>query len=101
MKSVGLADRSDLGALELRASASLLDRALAARLGDPPVPPGSGRRLRNVWYLRLDSRRTLLVGPHAALASGPTIGKGADRADLSCKDIGATIAMMSVVGPRA
>ena len=101
MKSVGLADRSDLGALELRASTSLLDRALAARLGDPPVPPGSARRLRDVWYLRLDSRRTLLVGPHAALASGPMIGKGADRADLACKDIGATIAMISVIGPRA
>ncbi len=98
MKSVGLADRSDLGALELRASTALLDRALSARLGDPPVPPGAGRRLRNVWYLRLDARKALLVGPHAALASGATIGKAAE---LSCKDIGATIAMISVVGPRA
>lgn len=101
MKSVGLADRSDLGALELRASTALLDRALADRLGDPPVAPGAARRLRNVWYLRLDARRTLLVGPHAALASGPMIGKGADRAELSCKDIGATLAMISIVGPRA
>jgi glycine cleavage system aminomethyltransferase T len=101
MKSVGLADRSDLGALELRGSASLLDRALAGRLGDPPVPPGSGRRLRDVWFLRLDGRRTLLVGPHAALASGPTIGKGADRAELACRDIGPSVAMISVIGPRA
>jgi glycine cleavage system aminomethyltransferase T len=98
MKSVGLADRSDLGALELRASTSLLDRALAARLGDPPVPPGSARRLRDVWYLRLDARRALLVGPHVALAAGQTMGKGAD---LTCKDIGATLAMISVVGPRS
>jgi len=98
MKSVGLADRSDLGTLELRASASLLDRALADRLGDPPVAPGSARRQREVWYLRLDSRRTLLVGPHSALAAGPTIGRGAD---LTCKDVGATIAIISVVGPRA
>ena len=101
MKSVGLADRSDLGALELRASTSLLDRVLAAQLGDPAVAPGSARRLRSVWYLRLDARRTLLVGPHAALTSGPALGKGADRAELASKDIGATIAMISVVGPRA
>lgn len=101
MKSVGLADRSDLGAFELRASTALLDRALAGRLGDPPVPSGSARRQRDVWFLRMDARRTLLVGPHMALASGPTIGKGADRAEITCTDIGPTIAMISVVGPRA
>lgn len=101
MKSVGLADRSDLGTLELRAATSLLDRALAARLGDPAIAPGSARRMRDVWYLRLDARRTLLVGSHAALRSGPTIGKGADRAELSCTDIGASVAMISVIGPRA
>jgi hypothetical protein len=101
MKSVGLADRSDLGTLELRASGSLLDRALASRLGDPPPAPGTARRLRSVWYLRLDPRRTLLVGPHRALASGPMIGKGTDRSELACKDIGATVAIISVVGPRA
>lgn len=101
LRSVGLADRSDLGVLELRAERSLADRALAERLGHPPVAPGSARRLRDVWYLRLDARRTLLVGTHRALASGPTLGKGADRADLACQDIGAKTAMVSVVGPRA
>ena len=101
MKSVGLADRSDLGVLELRASTALLDRALAARLGDPPVSPGYARRQRSVWFVRMDARKTLLVGPHAALASGPLIGKGADRAELACKDIGSTILMISVIGPRA
>lgn len=101
MKSVGLADRSDLGVLELRGDQTLLDRALIARLGDPAVAPGTGRRLRSVWYLRLDQRRALLVGPHAALASGPPIGKGRDRADLPHKDIGASIAIISVIGPRS
>ncbi len=101
MKSVGLADRSDLGTLELRAASSLLDRTLAARLGDPPVAPGAARRMRDVWFLRIDARRTLLVGPHSALASGPMLGKGADRADLACKDIGASLAIVSVIGPRA
>jgi len=101
MKSVGLADRSDLGVLELRAETSLLDRALSERLGDPGVAPGNARRLREVWFLRLDARRTLLVGPHRALASGPAIGKRADRSELSCRDIGAGIAMVSVIGPRA
>ncbi|MEJ7796943.1 MAG: hypothetical protein WKF42_00490 [Solirubrobacteraceae bacterium] len=101
MKSVGLADRSDLGTLELRAATSLLDRALSARLGDPPVAPGAARRMRDVWYLRLDARRTLLVGTHAALSSGPMIGKGADQGRLSCKDIGPSVAIISVIGPRA
>jgi glycine cleavage system aminomethyltransferase T len=100
MKSVGLADRSELGTLELRAATSLLDRTLSARLGDPPVAPGGARRLRDVWYLRLDARRALLVGTRAALARDPMIGRGSDRAELSCNDIGATVAIVSVIGPR-
>ncbi len=101
MKSVGLADRSDIGTLELRASTSILDRALSSRLGDPPVPPGAARRMGKVWYLRLESRRTLLIGAHAALAAEPAIGKGADRAELTRKDIGAKVRIISVIGPRA
>jgi glycine cleavage system aminomethyltransferase T len=101
MKSVGLADRSDLGTLELRAERSMLDRALAARLGDPAIAPGYARRMRNVWYLRLDARRTLLVGSHHALGSGPMLGKGTDRAELTCRDIASSIAIISVIGPRA
>ncbi len=101
MKSVGLADRSDFGVLELRGDQGLLDRALVARFGDPPLAAGSGRRLRSVWYIRVDARRTLLVGPHAALASGPAIGKGRDRTDLPHRDIGASLAIVSVIGPRA
>lgn len=100
MKSVGLADRSDLGTIELRGATSLLDRALATQLGDPPPAPGTARRLRSVWYLRLDARRALLVGTHAALAAGPSIGKGRDRAELLHNDIGSTVSIISVVGPR-
>jgi glycine cleavage system aminomethyltransferase T len=101
MKCVGLADRSDYGVLELRGEQSLLDRALIARLGDPALAPGTARRMRSVWYMRTDQRRTLLVGPHPALASGPPIGKGRDRSDLPHKDIRATLAIISVIGPRA
>jgi glycine cleavage system aminomethyltransferase T len=101
MKSVGLADRSDYGALELRGDRELLDRALSARLGDPPLAVRSARRLRTVWYLRLDARHTLLVGPHAALASGPAIGRGRDRSDLPHRDIGASLSIVAIVGPRA
>ncbi|MGH2898628.1 MAG: hypothetical protein ACRDMZ_08135, partial [Solirubrobacteraceae bacterium] len=101
MKSVGLADRSDYGALELRGEQSLLDRALTDRLGDPALAPGTGRRLRSVWYLRIDQRRTLLVGPYGALATGPPIGRGRDRSELPHKDIRATVAILSVIGPRA
>jgi len=101
MKSVGLADRSDLGTLELRASQALLDRALAARLGDPGVAPGSARRLRDVWYLRLDARRALLVGAHSALAAVQPIGRGRDAAELPHSDISASVSVLSVIGPRA
>lgn len=101
MKSVGIADRSDYGVLELRGHQNLLDRALIARLGDPAVAPGTGRRLRSVWYLRLDQRRALLVGPHAALAATDPIGQGRDRSDLPHKDIGSTVAILSIIGPRA
>ena len=101
MKSVGLADRSDLGTLELRAETSVLDRTLSARLGYPPVAPHNARRLSAIWYLRLEARRTLLVGAHAALAAAPPIGRGPDRAELSCRDIGASVAIISVIGPRA
>jgi glycine cleavage system aminomethyltransferase T len=101
MKSVGLADRSDFGVLELRGDQDLLDRALVTRFGDPPLPAGSGRRLRSVWFIRTDARHTLLVGPHAALASGPAIGKGRDRSDLPHRDIGESLAIVSIIGPRA
>jgi glycine cleavage system aminomethyltransferase T len=101
MKSVGLADRSDYGALELRADQALLDRALIARLGDPPLAPGSGRRMRGIWYLRQDTRRALLVGPYLALAAAPPVARSRDRSDLPHKDIRTTIAILSIIGPRA
>ena len=101
LKSVGLVDHSDYGALELRGDRALLDRTLVARLGDPPLPVGSARRLRDVWYLRLEARRILLVGPHEALAYGPTIGGGRDRAELQHSDIGTSLTILGIVGPRA
>ena len=101
MKSVGLADRSDFGVFELQGDQALLDRALVARFGDPPLSAGNGRRLRSVWFIRTDARHTLLVGPHAALASGPPIGKGRDRSDLPHRDIGEKLAIVSIIGPRA
>ena len=101
MSHVGLADRSDLGTLELRGGQPPLDRALATRLGDPPPAAGTARRQRGVWYLRTEGRRVLLVGAHSALAALPPIGAGSDHADLVLRDIGATIAIISIVGPRA
>lgn len=99
MMSVGLADRSDYGVFELRGDREGLDRALVARLGDPPPAIAGGRRLRGVWYLRTDARRALLVGPHAAL--GPALGRGRECADLAQRDIGGALAIVAIVGPRA
>jgi glycine cleavage system aminomethyltransferase T len=100
MTHVGLADRSDLGTLELRGGQAPLDRALAARLGDPPPAPATARRQRGVWYLRVDPRRALIVGPHGVLAGLPPIGERGDHADLVSRDITDAIAMISVIGPR-
>ena len=101
MKSVGLADHSDYGVLELRGEGDVLDRALVARFGDPPLAVGSARRLHEVWYLRMDAHHILLVGPHAALATRPVIGRGRDRIELPHRDIRASLAIIGVVGPRA
>jgi glycine cleavage system aminomethyltransferase T len=101
MTHVGLADRSDLGVVELRGGQSPLDRALADRLGDPPPRAGTARRQRGVWYLRLDTRRTLIVGAHGALSRLAPVGTSRDRADLVTRDIGDSIATLTVVGPRA
>lgn len=101
LKSVGLVDHSDYGVLELRGDRALLDRTLVARLGDPPPAIGSARRMRNVWYLRLEARRILLVGPREALASGSTIGRGRDRAELQNTDLGTSLTILGIVGPRA
>ena len=99
MKSVGLADHSDYGVLELSGDRAPLDRALIARFGDPPLTVGSARRLHSVWYLRMDAHHTLLVGPHAALAAGRRIGRG--RGDLPHRDIRRSLAIVGIVGPRA
>ncbi len=101
MKSVGLADHSDYGAVELHGERGMLDRALVARLGDPPLEIGNGRRLGGVWYLRLDARHTLLAGPHAALASGAAIERGRGRGDVPLRDLGTSLAIIGILGPRA
>ena len=99
-KSVGLADHSDYGVLELRGERETLDRALVARFGDPPLAVGSGRRVHGVWYLRTDAHDTLLVGPHAALTSEAATEYGRDRS-LPFRDIRASLAIVGIVGPRA
>ncbi len=100
MKSVGLADHSDYGVLELRGEREMLDRALIARFGDPPLAVGSARRLNGVWYLRMDAHHTLLVGPHAALTTGVATPYKRDGS-VTYHDIRASLAIVGLVGPRA
>ena len=101
MKSVGLTDRCDLGTFMVHGDQNLLDHALIERLGDPAIAPATARRQRSVWYLRLDQRRALLVGPHRALASEPPLGARRDRVHLPHQDIRSSLALLSVIGPRA
>ncbi len=99
--SVGLAEHSDYGVLELRGAGDLLDRALVSRVGDPPPVVGSARRRHGVWYLRVEPRRTLLVGPYAALAAAPTSSCERDPARPTRRDVSASLAIVGIVGPRA
>ena len=99
MKSVGLADHSDYGVIELRSDREPLDRALVARFGDPPLAVGSARRRHDVWYLRTDAHHALLVGPHAAVTSEAT-EYGRDKS-LPYGDIRESLAIVGIVGPRA
>ena len=101
MTSVGLADHSDYGVVELRGDREQLDRALIARFGHPPLDVGSGRRIGGIWYLRRDARRALLVGPHATLAAGAAIARARHGDHLTQRDIGASLAIIGIVGPRA
>src|SRR5204862_3826205 len=89
------------GVLEQRGDGALLDRALVARLGDPPLAIGTARRLRNVWYLRLEARRILLVAPRTALVSGSAVGGRRDSAELAHHDVGGSLTILGIVGPRA
>lgn len=99
--SVGLADHSDYGVFELRGDRQLLDRELSASFGARAPVTGSGRRLRSVWYLRIDACRALLVGPHAALAAGSAIGRDPGGGAPPQRDIGASLAIVGILGPRA
>jgi glycine cleavage system aminomethyltransferase T len=100
MKSVGLADHSDYGVLELRGDRAMLDRALVARFGDPPLEIATARRLNGIWYLRMDAHHVLLVGPHAALTTGIATPYHRDGG-LTHNDIRASLAIIGIVGPRA
>jgi glycine cleavage system aminomethyltransferase T len=100
MKSVGLADHSDYGVLEVRGEREMLDRVLIARFGDPPLAIGNARRLHSVWYLRMDAHHTLLIGPHAALSSGIATPYKRDGS-VTYHDIRASLAIVGLVGPRA
>ena len=99
-KSVGLADRSDYGVLELHDDREPLDRALVARFGDPPLAVGNARRLHSVWYMRTDAHHTLLVGPHAALTAEAATKYGR-YSGLPHRDIRSSVAIVGIVGPRA
>jgi glycine cleavage system aminomethyltransferase T len=101
MKSVGLIDHSDYGVLELRGDRERLDQALIPHFGDPALPAGSARSLQAVWYLRLNQRRILLLGPHEALASARPLACGGERRELAHRDLGASLAIVGVLGPRA
>lgn len=100
LKRVGLADHSDYGVLELHGDNEPLDRALVARFGDPPLAAASARRRHGVWYLRTDAHHTLLVGPHAALATEAAIGRGRESG-VSLRDIRGSLAIVGIIGPRA
>jgi glycine cleavage system aminomethyltransferase T len=102
-KTAGLADRSELGRLELTGREPWIEHALAHAIG-PGVPrPGRAARLGDTWCCRVAPDRALIVAPAPALARWRRLAREAVVAGhpIACADVSAATTAASLVGPSA
>jgi glycine cleavage system aminomethyltransferase T len=102
-KTAGLADRSELGRLELTGREPWIEHALAHAIG-PAVPqPGRAARLGDTWCCRVAPDRALIVAPEPALARWRRLAREAVVAGhpIACADGSRSTAAVSLVGPSA
>ena len=102
-KTAGLADRSDLGRLELSGREPWIEHALEHAIGVAVPQPGRAVRLGDTWCCRTAPDRALIVAPAGALARWRRLARGAVVAGhpIACEDLTAGTAAASIVGPSA
>jgi glycine cleavage system aminomethyltransferase T len=102
-KTAGLADRSELGRLELTGREPWIEHALAHAIG-PDVPrPGRAAKLGDTWCCRVAPDHALIVAPAPALARWRRLAREAVVAGhpIACADVSDATTAASLVGPSA
>ena len=101
-RSVGLAERSDLGTLELRGSGSAVQAVLRQLTGDG-LAPGAAVRASEAWWCLLTPHRALVLCPgesRDALLAGLLEAAG-EAEGASAVDLSGDYAALLLIGPRA
>jgi heterotetrameric sarcosine oxidase gamma subunit len=103
VKSVGLAVRSDLDALEMSGPEPWLTHFLEASLGGRAPDTGEGVRTARSWCCRLAPDHALVIGPWSATARWAGIVRHAvvTGAAVDCTDRSDSATVLTLVGPRA
>jgi heterotetrameric sarcosine oxidase gamma subunit len=101
-RSVGLAERSDLGTLELRGRVAAV-QAVLRQLAGQGLTPGAAVRASEAWWCLLTPHRALVLCPgeargalFASLLDAAREAEGASAVDLS-----GDYAALLLIGPRA
>jgi heterotetrameric sarcosine oxidase gamma subunit len=101
-RSVGLAERSDLGTLELRGPATAV-QAVIRRLAGDGLTPGEAAKADEAWWCLVTPHRALVLCPGesrdellAGLVDAAGEAEGASAVDLS-----GDYAALLLIGPRA
>jgi glycine cleavage system aminomethyltransferase T len=102
-KTAGLADRSELGQLQLTGREPWIEHALAHAIGEAVPAPGRAAVLGDTWCCRLAADRALVAAPPAALARWRRLAREAVVAGhpITCADLTARTGAVSIVGPSA
>ena len=103
VKRVGLAVRSDLGALEIVGAEPWLTHFLQGSLGARAPVPGEAVRTARSWCCRVGPDRAIVIGPWSAAARWAGIVRHAvvTGAAVDGTDRSDSATALTLVGPRA
>jgi heterotetrameric sarcosine oxidase gamma subunit len=101
-RSVGLAEQSDIGTLELRGPAAAV-QAVLRQLAGQGLSPGAAVRASEAWWCLLMPHRALVICPgegrDALLAS--LVQAAGESEGASAVDLSGDYAALVLIGPRA
>lgn len=102
-KAAGLAERSDLGRVDLRGRGTWLDHALTRALGTGAPQPGHAVHVADSWCCRLTADRAVLLAPPSALSRWRGLLRMAALSGdpIAYDDSSRGSAAVSLLGPRA